>query len=184
VNEERPCDLNPFGPRPCPQIARLFQDFAARHGLALDRRTGNMFEAYANGDFRKADVIYALAMGLPVPAYGYIPTGIAEDTAIAALLSRPQPTTRIECENNPYRTRPCPGAIRAWREFAERYGLEDNAGNAQIFQAYTEGEFREADQLFAQAKGISIEQLHEAAGVPSKGLVIEVYPGAKGASGS
>lgn len=184
LNDERPCDLNPFGPKPCPQIARLFRDFAARHGLKLDRRTGNMFEAYANGDFRKADVIYALAKNLPVPAYGYIPTGIADDTAIAALLARPTPTTKIECENNPYRTRPCPGALRAWQEFAERYGLEDNAGNAQIFQAYTEGEFREADQLFAQAKGVSIEQLHEAAGVPSKGLVIEVYPGAKGASGS
>jgi len=127
-----------------------------------------MFEAYAHGDFKRADVIYALAKGLPVPAYGYIPTGIAAE--IAALgLERPSEQSNPDhaCENNPYASKPCLNSLQVWRDFAERYQLEDNPDNARLFQAYSEGDYRLGDQLMAEAKGVSLEQLHEAAGVPS-----------------
>ncbi|MEM7172452.1 MAG: hypothetical protein AAF530_19950, partial [Pseudomonadota bacterium] len=64
-----------------------------------------------------------------------------------------------------------------WLDFAARYGLEDSRENAEIFQAYTEGTYKVADQLLAQAKGVTHEQLLEAAGVPRDDLIIEVYPG-------
>ena len=69
--------------------------------------------------------------------------------------------------------------VSLWRDFAARYALDDRAEHARIFQAYAEGDYRAADQLFAQAKGVSLEQFLEASGVPTEGLVIEVYPGRK-----
>lgn len=176
-NLENPCDLNPYGTRPCPEIFKHYRDFIARHDLPDDKRSAAMLEAYSNGDFRQADVAYALAKGLDVPAYGYIPTGLAREVATLNL-SRYQ-NFNNPCDLSPYGARPCLEVLQLWQDFAARYALEDSADNARIFAAYAEGDYRVADQLFAQAKGVSLEQLHEAAGVPTKGLVIEVYPGRK-----
>ena len=171
------CDLNPYGPRPCAEIVRKFKSFARRHDLPVNRSTGAMFEAYVNGDFRRADTLYAFAKGLPVPAYGYVPTGIARDSALAALRDTSAGAEIDSCTHNPYDTKPCLDSTQHWRDFAARYQLEDNAQNARIFAAYADGQMKLGDRLFAQAKGVSLDQLLEAAGVPAEGLVIEVYPG-------
>ncbi len=177
-NAKVPCDLNPYDPHPCLEILEVFQEFAARHGLPADRRSAAMLEAYAEQDYRRADVVYALAKGLPVPAYGYVPTGIAGEVAARwRELDNMQNGRKIACGYNPHGARPCPEVIPLWREFADRYGLDDDAANASIFEAYAEGNYRRADQMFAQVKGVSLEQLLEASGVPTQGLVIEVYPG-------
>ena len=173
---DNPCDLDPFGPRPCMKMLPKFRRFAQRHGLPLNRSTGRMFEAYAYGDFVQADVLYAYAKDLPVPAYGYRPTGIGRDPAFASL-RRPKEGEAGACSPNPYAPKPCPESVAAWRSFAARYELADDITNARIFQAYAEGELKTGDRLFASAKGVALDQLHEAAGVPSGGLVIEVYPG-------
>ena len=176
-NPENPCDLNPFGPRPCAEILRKFEAFARQHGLAVNRSTAAMFEAYAYGNFVKADTLYAVAKGLDVPSYGYAPTGIARDMAFAALRQRPVGSEMGDCSQNPYAAKPCPESVEAWRTFAARYQLEDNAANARLFEAYAEGDLRKGDRLFAQAKGVSLDTLLEASGVPPKDLTIEVYPG-------
>lgn len=182
-NLESPCGFNPYGERPCPEILGIFRRFAARHGLPADPNTATMFEAYARSDFQKADVIYALSIGLEVPAYGYLPTGIAREVAgLRIRLDQLSQGGKNPCGANPYmpdhdRYRPCPEALPIWRDFAARYGLDDNSQNARIFAAYAAGEYRVGDQLFANAKGVSLEQLLEAAGMPTRGLVIEVYPG-------
>ena len=95
------------------------------------------------------------------------------------LLGRKEP-----CDLSPYGVRPCPETPRLWREFAATYELEDSAAGARIFAAYAEGSFRRGDQLLAAAKGVSLEQLQEAAGIPRTGLVIEVYPGNTRGDGS
>lgn len=174
---DNPCDLNPYGARPCPEILQKYRAFIARHDLPDDRRSAAMLEAYSKEDFRRADVIYALAKGLDVPAYGYIPTGLAAEVANLNL-SRYQNLAN-PCDLTPYGARPCLQVVELWRDFADRYALSDSAENARIFAAYAEGDYKAADQLFAQAKGVSLEQLLEASGVPTKGLVIEVYPGRK-----
>lgn len=175
---KEPCGLNPYGVKPCPEIGRVFQEFAERHGLDTDRRSGRMFEAYSKGDYKQADVLYAVAKNLPVPKYGHVPTGIASDVQ-GLNLARYQDNRSKGCDLNPYGPKPCLEIISVWREFAERYDLADNQANARIFAAYGEGEMKRADQLFAQAKGVSMEQLLEAAGQPTPGLVIEVYPSPK-----
>lgn len=176
-NTENPCDLNPYGPRPCTEILQKFQAFARQHGLAVNRSTAAMFEAYAYGNFVKADTLYAVAKGLDVPSYGYAPTGIARDAAFAALRQRPTGTEMGDCSQNPYAAKPCPESVEAWRTFAARYQLQDNAANARLFEAYADGNLRMGDRLFAQAKGVSLDTLLEASGVPPKDLTIEVYPG-------
>lgn len=172
------CDLNPYGVRPCLEAVRAYKTFIARHGLTDSRATGRMFEAYSEGDFRQADVIYALATGKPVPTYGYLPTGVARDRQVAKAVRIQSSVGRaVPCDISPYGVRPCLGTARLWREFAATYQLEDSAKNARIFAAYAEGELKHGDQLLAAAKGVSLEQLQEAAGLPQGGLVIEVYPG-------
>jgi len=137
-----------------------------------------MFESYTKDDYRRADVIYALASGKPVPAYGYLPTGVARDPSVAsALRIKSSVGRKIPCDISPYGRRPCPGTARLWREFAATYELADTAQSARIFAAYAEGEVKQGDQLLAAAKGVSLEQLQEAAGQPQGGLVIEVYLG-------
>lgn len=177
-NPKNPCSLNPYGTKPCPEILQKFKSFARRHGLPADRTAGLMFESYAQGDYRKADVLYAYAKDLPVPAYGYTATGIGRDVALAGLRP-PNEGEAGACTLNPYDPKPCPESVQAWRSFAARYDLQDNAANAKIFQSYAEGEQRTGDRLFAQAKGVALDELLKAAGVPSSGLVIEVYPGRK-----
>lgn len=176
-NTKNPCDLNPYGPRPCTEILQKFQAFVRQHGLAVNHSTAAMFEAYAYGNFVKADTLYALAKGLDVPSYGYVPTGIARDTTLAGLQQRPTGSESGDCQPNPYAPKPCLEVGQAWKAFAARYRLEDNMANARLFQAYAEGDVRMGDRLFAQAKGVSLETLLEASGVPPKDLTIEVYPG-------
>ncbi len=171
---ESPCGFNIYTERPCMEARRLYQDFLKKHGLDDSLESAAMFSAYAEGDFKTADTHYALAKGLPIPAYGYIPTGAAHD--VARLRLPPQVGDQA-CTYDPYAEKPCLESDRLWQEFAARYQLEDTQENASIFANYARGEYKAADQLLAQAKGVTHEQLLEAAGVPSGDLIIEVYPG-------
>lgn len=175
-NMDNPCDLDSYGARPCPEIDRVYRSFVASHGLPEGATTAQMFAAYAAGDFRRGDTLYALANDLPVPHYEEATTAIGSDVAIAGLKA-PDPGEVGGCSLNPYAVRPCLQSVAAWQRFRERYKLADDAENARIFEAYAEGDFASGDQLFAEAKGVSVAQLLEAAGVPSDKLVIEVYPG-------
>ncbi|MEM7227104.1 MAG: hypothetical protein AAF495_29320 [Pseudomonadota bacterium] len=177
--EAEACTWNPFGPNPCPGAHQTFRTFAARHGLEPNAQSARMFEAYTRGDFKTGDVIYALAKNLEVPAYGHIPSAAARD--LATLWPE---LTRISrageeggCEIDPHAPRPCEGAVRLWRDFAERYDLEDTAANARIFAAYAQGDLEAGDSYLADAKGVTLDQLMEASGIPTRKLTIEVYPG-------
>lgn len=175
-NMENPCDLNAFGPKPCPQIERIYERFIRRHGLPETAATARMFAAYAGGNFRAGDTLYALAKGLPRPNYEEPTAGIGRDAALAGL-KQPPASEAGGCSLNPYAARPCLASVAAWRKFRERYRLPDDAESARIFEAYATGDFAEGDQLFAEAKGVSLVQLLEAAGVSTGRLIIEVYPG-------
>ncbi|SMF32917.1 hypothetical protein SAMN06265365_11178 [Tistlia consotensis] len=176
TNMENPCDLDAYGTKPCPEIDRVYHSFIASHGLPEGAATAQMFAAYAVGDFRRGDTIYALASNKPIPHYDEPTTTIGRDAAVAGL--RPaSPGEAGDCSLNPYGVRPCLDSVAAWQTFRARYQLADTAESARIFEAYAEGDFTAGDQLFAQAKDVSVAQLLEAAGVPSEKLVIEVYPG-------
>ena len=177
--ESGACTWDPYGANPCPNALSVFRAFAARHGLAPDARSARLFEAYTRGDFETGDVIYALAKNLEVPAYGHIPSAAARELA-----GRWPELTRMAtageeggCEIDPHAPRPCAGTVPLWRDFAARYELDDTPENTRIFTAYAAGNLEAGDRFLADAKGVSLEQLLEASGVPSRDLTIEVYPG-------
>ncbi len=176
VGSEVGCDLDPYGPRPCPDVLKRFKSFVARHGLPNNRRIANMFSSYAQGDFQKADAIYARSKGLPVPAYAYRPSALSDEVASLGSSDSAQGLEAEPCQHNPYSYRPCLNATRNWRDFATRYQLADTAENARIFQSYAEGDDRKGDQLFASAKGVTLEQFLAAAGVPTERFVVEIFP--------
>ncbi len=175
-NLESPCDLDVYGPKPCPQIEQVYRDFARRQGLPDSPATAQMFAAYATGDFRRGDTLYALANDLEPPDYETPTAGIGRDVARAGLVAETGGESG-GCTLNPYATRPCLSSVSAWERFRERYRLEDTARNARIFEAYAQGDFEAGDQLFAEAKNVTTAELLEAAGVDPGRLVIEVYPG-------
>ncbi len=176
ASSEIGCDLNLLGPKPCPDVVKQYQSFVTRHGLPDNQRMSWMFTAYAQGDFQTADAIYARSKGLPVPAYAYRASALSDEVA-AAGLSDSQNAGEVEpCQHNPYAVRPCLDSARHWRSFADRYQLADTPENARIFQSYAEGNDRKGDQLFASAKGVTLEQFLAAAGVPTRRFVVEIYP--------
>ena len=176
VGTEVGCDLDPYGARPCPDVLKRFNSFVARHGLPNNRRIANMFKSYAQGDFQTADAIYARSKGLPVPAYAYRASALSDEIASAGLSDINKGAETDPCSHNPYAIRPCLDSARQWSEFAARYQLADTVENARIFQSYAEGDDRKGDQLFASAKGVTLEQFLAAAGVPTERFVVEIYP--------
>ena len=178
AGRETDCAWNPYAPNPCPEALRIFRAFAERYGLEADDRTARMFEAYSRGDFKKADVVYALAKNLDVPAYGHIPSIAGRDLASYwPQLNHIYEYGGNECEMKPHSQKPCWGLVPLWREFAARYGIDDTPENGRIFEAYYQGNFEKGDTHLAEAFGVPLETLLEASGVPGDGLVIEVYPG-------
>ncbi len=176
IGSEVGCDLDPYGPKPCADVLRQYQSFVARHGLSDNQRIARMFKSYAQGDFQTADAIYARSKGFPVPAYAYRASALSDEIASAGLSDAQNSMNTEPCTHNPYAAKPCLDAARQWRAFAQRYQLADSPANARIFQSYAEGDDRKGDQLFASAKGVTLEQFLAAAGVPTQRFVVEVYP--------
>lgn len=149
---ERDCQYDHFAPNPCPGTREMWQAFAAREGLELNRDSAKIFRAYVNRRYGWADRLYARVKGYKLPEY----SGIGgEFAALRSDLRRLQGSRR-ECEFNHFSPIPCPGVLKLWREFAERHDLALDPLSAGIFQAFVERDFKRGDRLYAVAKGLPI----------------------------
>lgn len=176
------CSNDVLAPKPCPKAVRAWRLFAEEHGLELNRQTAKMFDAYIEGREGEGDELYATAKQTW--------DGPPRNEIHAEVLSygvRRRPGLEVgECENNYYAAFPCLDAVRAWRQFADKHGLELNKQTANLFEAYVEGDPVSGDKLYASAKGITVAELLEKRGYKvdpvSSGsrLYVPIYPSGAG----
>lgn len=133
---------------PCPESLALYEDFIERHGLEDNRFAGRLFEAYADGDHRTGDRLYARLKGYKLPRY----RGPGED--VVALGIAQKGGRDQDCENNYFAPNPCPAAVRAYREFVRKHNLPTDHRSARAFEAYVEGDYRTGDVFYAFAAGL------------------------------
>ena len=67
---DRECRHDPTSPNRCVTSIVELEEFAAEHGLPLDRDTAEIFQAYVRHHIRKGDEMYARAKGIPLEAVG------------------------------------------------------------------------------------------------------------------
>ncbi len=80
------------------------------------------------------------------------------------------------CKNDYYADRPCRGIARAWRTFAERFGLEENRGSARMFRDYIQGNYKNADRLYAKAMGYDFPLYGDYEGVGLDVIALGIKP--------
>lgn len=175
------CNNDILSAKPCPAAIKAWNEFAAEHGLTLNRQTASMFEAYIEGDTRQADRLFAEAtQQKPKQPHNEL---LASAKAYGV---KRQPGTEVgECQNNYYANMPCLEAVQAWRLFAEEHGLELNRQSADMFEAYVEEDPVLGDKLYAAAKGISVAELLEKRGhkidrPTGDPLYVPIYPAGAG----
>ena len=66
TSERDACDVDPFAFNPCNGALRILREFAAKHGLEVSRDTGKLLAQYADGEYERADKLYASAKGITV----------------------------------------------------------------------------------------------------------------------
>ena len=67
---------------------------------------------------------------------------------------------KASCRPNPRATIPCPGTLRAYAAFIERHSLEESYASASLYEAYTNGQYRIGDRLFARLKGYTLPRYY------------------------
>ncbi len=67
---DRACQHDPTSPNRCVTSIVELEEFAAQHGLPLDRNTAEIFQAYVRHQIRRGDEMYARAKGIPLEAVG------------------------------------------------------------------------------------------------------------------
>ena len=67
---DRECRHDPTSPNRCVTSIVELEEFAAGHGLPLDRDTAEVFQAYVRHQVRKGDEMFARAKGIPLEAVG------------------------------------------------------------------------------------------------------------------
>ena len=164
-NQKHGCENNPYSANPCREATAAWEAFAKKHELPLDPRGAAIFQAYVNGDFVKGDRLYAALTGEHTH-YEVVHSGIANE--ILSLNMGMETGERGGCDINPFDYNPCLGAARVLREFAKKHGLKANRKTAKLMAAYAEGEFEDGDELYASAKGITVDELLDQHNVPRK----------------
>jgi len=179
------CSLNPYSDYPCMHVISIWRDFAEKYGLPLDRKSGEIFEAYAEHDFKRGDRLYTSTTGRSTMLGDEEPHSQIGDEANQfgyGGIDRRCPACQEKCTYNYFADYPCVWAIQPWRDFAAKHGLPLDETSADIFQAYVERRFVEGDKLFAAEKGMTVEELLESTGItrskpkePGR-LLIDIYP--------
>ena len=142
-------------------------------GLGLSRFSADLFQAYADGAYRRGDRLYRVAKGIAAPDY----TG--PGVAVMALGLRPSFDQDRECQHDPTSPNLCVTSIVELEEFAAEHGLPLDFNTAEIFRAYVRQDVDKGDEIFARAKGIPLEAVGDPDYEPFEPpeLIIDIIPG-------
>ncbi len=101
-----------------------------------------------------------------------------EDVAayVASLGIRLERSGERNCKNDYYANRICPGIARAFRVFTERFGLEQNRDTARMLRDYIQGNFKNADRLYAKVMGYDFPLYGDYEGVGLDVIALGIKP--------
>ncbi len=173
AHKEGGCQFNYYDANPCRGVIPVWRAFAARHGLGLSRLSADLFQAYADGAYRRGDRLYRIAKGIAAPDY----TG--PGVAVMALGLDPSFDLDRECRHDPTSPNRCVTSIVELEEFAAQHGLPLDFNTARVFQAYVRHDTVRGDRLYARAKGIPLEAVGDPDYQPFEPpeLIIDIVPG-------
>ena len=69
AHKQGDCQFNYYDANPCRGVIPVWRAFASRHGLGLSRLSADLFQAYADGTYRRGDRLYRIAKGIAAPDY-------------------------------------------------------------------------------------------------------------------
>ncbi len=161
VDKETACSRDVTAPNPCAQVKTILKEIIEARGLPATPETAEMLQAYAEGDYRKADRLYAAARGYELPDYLKDKPATEVGAAIAALGVRQQVPDDTSCTNDPFGTKPCPQAVQAFKRFTRERGLPQNAQTADMFVAFVQGDSKTGERLYASLSGEGADPANE-----------------------
>jgi hypothetical protein len=167
IPSDTACTRGIADPKPCPDLQAALDQIIQENGLPATPQTITMLQAYAEGDWMKADRLYAAAKGYELP--DHLKEKAADSLAreVAAFGVRGEVRDDVSCKNDVFAPKPCPEAVRAFKQFARENGLPETRSTAQMFYAYVEGDKETGDELYAFLSG-------KTAGQPRNELLAEV----------
>jgi len=155
ITSDTDCTRDITSPNPCPQLKKILVDIIEKHDLPEDAATADMLKAYADGDYRKADRLYAAARGYALPEELQDRASSGAGAAIAGLGVAKEEKGGTSCTNDLYGAKPCLQAVQAFERFAAERGLGKSRETVAMFYAYVEGDQETGDRLYAAATGAS-----------------------------
>lgn len=147
------CSRDYTAPNPCSQVKKVLDEIIEKHGLPADVSTVVMLNAYAEGEYEKADKLYAAARGYALPDHLADDPGSGTAAAIASYGVRPKISDDTSCTNDPMGSKPCPEVVTAFNAFTREHGLPANAQTAKMFAAFADGDRERGERLYAALTG-------------------------------
>lgn len=153
IPSDTACTRGLTDPKPCAELKAVLNEIIEKHGLPETQATNEMLRAYAEGDYQKADRLFAAAKGYALPDQLQDAHSKGLGSEVAALGVRAEVRDEVSCTNDVFSAKPCPDAVRGFKQFARENGLPENQSTAQMFYAYVEGDRKTGDALYAALSG-------------------------------
>lgn len=147
------CTRDIASPKPCPELKHILDEIIEKNGLPAGLQTAEMLKAYADGNYRKADRLYAAARGYALPEELQDPVASTVGGEVAALGVVREEKQDTSCTNDLYGAKPCLKAMQAFEQFARERGLAKSPETVAMFYAYVEGDQVTGDRLYASVTG-------------------------------
>jgi hypothetical protein len=158
IPSDTACTRGIADPKPCADLKAALEQIIEENDLPATPKTIAMLQAYAEGEWLKADRLYASVKGYELPDHLKERTSDSLAREVAAFGVRAEVRDDTSCKNDVFAPKPCPEAVRAFKQFARENGLPETRSTAEMFYAYVEGDKETGDELYAFLSGKNANQ--------------------------